>query len=370
MEDISPATTHSLFTEEWNTTSAGLGGGGGGLTIDPFPLQFLTFAQTLLPIYHPTLLCIGTIGNVMTVVIMKRLTSDDSTINIYFTAIAVVDLIFLWSIVPNQIVHFNLGYDFKTVHGFVCKIITWLYTGGGTVSCWYLVCMTVHRAMSVVWPHRVNVLCTRRTVLIMLSAVTVIIALLYSHYLVGYDVVTLDNGVTYKCSLETDDYIHFHTNVFVYVELLVYCVVPFIVLVIANGVLTWKLVASAKKANLNLSEGSSGQARSREKAANSVTLTVMAVSLTFLVLTLPSSLNFIINYLYFTGHTQGSGSREIVALASSIVCTLLTHTNHAVNFYLYCLTGRRFREEFLKVLCCGRGGRRLCALSWKETASG
>ena len=35
------------------------------------------------------------------------------------------------------------------------------------------------------------------------------------------------------------------------------------------------------------------------------------------------------------------------------VCFLLMYVNHAVNFYLYCLTGKRFRKELAAMLACG-----------------
>jgi len=41
-------------------------------------------------------------------------------------------------------------------------------------------------------------------------------------------------------------------------------------------------------------------------------------------------------------------------LLIKIICFLLMYTNHAVNFYLYCLTGRRFRKELASMLSCGR----------------
>ena len=35
------------------------------------------------------------------------------------------------------------------------------------------------------------------------------------------------------------------------------------------------------------------------------------------------------------------------------VCFLLMYLNHAINFYLYCLTGKRFRKELAAMLNCG-----------------
>ena len=36
------------------------------------------------------------------------------------------------------------------------------------------------------------------------------------------------------------------------------------------------------------------------------------------------------------------------------VCFLLMYLNHAINFYLYCLTGKRFRRELAAMLDCGQ----------------
>jgi len=35
------------------------------------------------------------------------------------------------------------------------------------------------------------------------------------------------------------------------------------------------------------------------------------------------------------------------------ICFLLMYVNHAINFYLYCLTGKRFRRELAAMLNCG-----------------
>ena len=49
------------------------------------------------------------------------------------------------------------------------------------------------------------------------------------------------------------------------------------------------------------------------------------------------------------------------------VCFLLVYVNHAINFYLYCLTGKRFRKELAAMLSCDRI-RLLCARCEDDTA--
>ncbi|XP_076449118.1 uncharacterized protein LOC143285606 [Babylonia areolata] len=307
----------------------------------------------------PVILVLGVFGNVMTIVIMRRIKSDDSTINIYFTAIAVMDTVYLCNSTLEHWTWHQFRFGLSSTHSVVCKVLTWLYTGGSTISCWYLVCMTVHRAISVVWPHRVNLLCTRRTVLLLLAGITVFFAVLYSHYLIGFETVHYASDNNYWCTVryDNDAYIFFIENVFTYIELSFYCLLPFIFLLTSNIILIWKLTVSVKAADKHLTQGDSDQVQAHRKAANSVTLTVVAVSVAFVVLTLPTSINFMRNYFgrFRSALTSYERATEFFIDA---VTGLLGHANHAVNFYLYCLTGRRFREEFIKVLCCGRNRRR------------
>ncbi|XP_076437035.1 uncharacterized protein LOC143276430 [Babylonia areolata] len=320
---------------------------------------------------HPLILFLGIFGNVMTIVIMRRVKSDDSTttISIYFTAIAIADTIVLCTLTLDEWTQNQFSFEVRSIHEVVCKINTWLYTGSGTMSCWYLVCMTIHRAISIVWPHRVNLLCTRRIVFRLLGGITVFFAALYSHYIIGFERVFLANHGRYKCSIKPENvqYTYFLVNVFVYIELVVYCLVPFFFLVASNSVLVWKLTESVKVAGKHLPThgggggggGGTDQGQGHRKAAaSSVTLTVVAVSVAFVALTLPASINFIVNFLAIH-HGRMTGYKRAMTSFVNAVTRVLMHVNHAVNFYLYCLTGRRFREEFVNVMRCdGGGGRR------------
>ena len=51
-------------------------------------------------------------------------------------------------------------------------------------------------------------------------------------------------------------YIKFVLDVFVYVELVIYCLLPFVCLVLANGVLVWKLTTSLRQIRHSLTKGS------------------------------------------------------------------------------------------------------------------
>ena len=226
------------------------------VSLDSLPLyQISNLLWTLCP---PVIFLLGVFGNVMTLVIMRRMMSSDTdsaTFPLYFASMASVDLIYLFTMVLPEWVSLTFQYRLLEQHRVVCKVFTWLYTGTGTVGCWYIVLLSLHRAVSLVWPHRVNVMCTRRVVVVLLLTVTVVLAAVYSHYLYGFDLLDPSLDTSRGCLMEDEAYIQFVVEVFVYVELVIYCLLPFVCLVLANGVLVWKLSSSVRQARHSLATG-------------------------------------------------------------------------------------------------------------------
>ena len=320
-------------------------------------LVLYRIASALWSICSPIIILLGTFGNVMTLVIMRRMTSSESSLNVYFTSLAVVDLIVLFTASLPEWLNVKIGFRLQDTGTVSCKLFTWSSTGAGTMGSWFLVCLTLHRASAVVWPHRVNFLCTRRRVTGLIVGVAAFIATLYSHYIVGFDIVNVSNAstttTTMKCLMASPGYVHFVRDVFVYVEVAVYSLLPFACLVLGNGVLVWKLSVSLSEARKNLTAGRAERVSARRgRAAKSVTLTVIVVSLTFVVLTLPVSFDYILSYIA-REFLEVTGNEYAKVQLFYTVSVLLADCNSAVNFYLYCLTGRRFREEFLRVFGCG-----------------
>ena len=76
--------------------------------------------------------------------------------------------------------------------------------------------------------------------------------------------------------------------------------------------------------------------------------------MTFLTLTLPVSVFYVLSYVA-KEYNEVEGQEYAKLYFFYTLTYILADCNSAVNFYLYCLTGRRFREEFLQViLCCKR----------------
>ena len=82
-----------------------------------------------------------------------------------------------------------------------------------------------------------------------------------------------------------------------------------------------------------------------------ITVMLLAVSFTFLLLTSPVVIVLLYEGYYLLPSSNVEKARS--HLVHAVVDNLM-YTNHAINFLLYCLSGRRFRRELGKLLSrCG-----------------
>ena len=277
------------------------------LDISSLPLtKQIVWARTIL-LFVAVLL--GVFGNVMTIIIVSwfRAASSSSAMDPYFMVLAVTDLcVVTIGILPSWI-HSATGFYVARTHDVVCKGATFLLNVGVASSAWILVAMTIQRAVSVAWPHRVNVLCTPRRSWWVILTIVVFFSLAYSHMLYGVGVVP---SAGYACIMTLQSYALFMLNVWVNIDMFLFSLLPFACLFLSNSVLVLKLRRSVKDAGDQLTTTDTQQA-SRERKANSVTLTAIVVSAVFIVLTSPQA---IYNTLSFKNTNTETGNVDDLAL--------------------------------------------------------
>ena len=291
------------------------------------------------------ILLLGTFGNVMIVIILRRLQSGWSAMNVYLTALALSDTAMLYSVALPTWSRKVIAYDVYASHVVVCKLAFWVMNTAATLSAWLLVALTVQRAASVVWPHRVNALCTRHKSVVIIVVMTTVCGLLHSHTLYGFGLVKIENGATARCTFSSTVYQELFVRVLVKVNMFVYSVLPCVCLILSNSVLVWKLAVATKQATERFSAGREDQKDGRRKKASSVTITIIIVSVAFVVITVP--------FMIYSNLFYGYAPSDIHFFLYDFFF-VIGLSNFAWNFYLYCLSGSRFREEFKKIMfsCC------------------
>ena len=87
-----------------------------------------------------------------------------------------------------------------------------------------------------------------------------------------------------------------------------------------------------------------------KSAENQLTIMLLLVTVLFTVLLIPTYIRFI----YLTSVKSDTPSK----FARSVFLFQLTYklyvTNNGINFFLYCISGKKFRNDLKEILCCGR----------------
>ena len=160
------------------------------------------------------------------------------------------------------------------------------------------------------------------------------------------------NGTSKFCLtlIDDDDALSVYAvYVFPWIDLVVSSFLPSSLLLVGNVLLATTVTRSARLARRLTAAPTGSDRRSdvREKAASSLTVTLMSVSVTYLCLTLPVSIFIVLQPYVAWGDSRRHAWSELVwALVN-----LMWYCNSTVNFYLYCLTGTRFRAQCKRLLC-------------------
>ena len=121
-------------------------------------------AMTLWKVCPPVILLLGTFGNCMTLVILHTMPRGGSSgsMSLFFAALAVSDLALLYTGLLRQWLYRTVTLDVRELHNVICKIHVFVVYLSTMTSAWFLVAMTMQRVVSVLLPHRVGLLSTRR----------------------------------------------------------------------------------------------------------------------------------------------------------------------------------------------------------------
>ncbi|KAL8590287.1 hypothetical protein ACOMHN_006403 [Nucella lapillus] len=302
----------------------------------------------------PFILVLGTLGNLMILWVLGVKSGASSySMPIYFRALAVSDLVLLYTGLLRNWVKYLAHLDVRDMHSAVCKIHIFLVYVTSMTSAWFLVMMTTQRAISVVWPHKLRQLHSRKTASISVAVIVVIICLFNAHQLYGYEVRYYPDYGQYYCDYLDPDYEHFARGPWPWVDMCLASLLPFAFLLTSNSLLMWKVTSSIRDVRKLTNTGHKSQevASHRQKQSTSLNVTLIFLSAMFFLLTSPVCVFLILDhYFHFDLVSTGDPGHVAASTLGWGVTNLLLYTNSAINFYLYFLTGSRFRAQVWQCL--------------------
>ena len=299
-----------------------------------------TALDILLKFVYPTLIAVGVIANILTLLVVTRPRSRRQSTSLYLTVLAVCDIFVL---VLDFINNYPKGFDVNLIaqSHTVCVLYRWLFSVCFMYSAWVVVLLTVERALIVWFPLHAKTKFTRAVIKRVLGGVLFVSGVYNVYNLFAW------RGADDECDF-ADGWEDFHANQNMFVTFAAYSYVPSAILIVANCLIIYRLRQMSKMRS-DMQEGVSQSKAPGTDDMTKITITVLAISFSFLIFTVPVSIYYIIQY-----STEQHIDMTLIMALLEVIFLLLVLTNHSVNFGLYILTSKSFRQDFLTLLPCQR----------------
>ncbi|CAG2212155.1 probable G-protein coupled receptor B0563.6 [Mytilus edulis] len=295
--------------------------------------------------YYLYVLCaLGIPGSacaLITICRMKPLTSS----SVYMAMLSLVDAM---NLVFKLLYLLLTLYDVRLFDN-GCRTMFFIGTFLMHYSNWLLVSMTIERFIAIWFPLQVTKLCTKRRAFInMIVLAIILMALNFQFY---WTTVELPHKVyVWQCSF-MDEYVHFITKVWYWIDGAAYSIVPFILLLIFNTMIILGIKMASSKQRMLTNKIDKTQNTDKIKHQQQITIMLVSISVVFIILTMPNCAFFIMQDYW--DYTKDVHTYAQYFLVYNIVF-FLSDLNHAINFYMYFLSGRKFRTMFINMICCCR----------------
>ena len=288
----------------------------------------------------PIIFAIGVSGNIFVLLVMRRRRMSGTTTSVYLRLMAVADLCVLVGMIPEW-VEAMYDFEFKELSPVTCKLEKFvLYTVSDT-AIWILVVFSLDRFHALVFPFSKLEICQPNRAKFNALGVFVCACLKNLHVFwtrgamyrkEGNETIFIEN-----CGMPTEAYAYFEKYIRPWIIFALVNALPFCILLFCNVFIIRVLVSVRRMQNHQ------AVVTSKDKTLIQMSLMCLSASFCFLVCMTPTII-LLIGKPYW--------SKNDSYWVAKAINNQLTYVNHSANFFLYCLTGKRFRRELIAVLRC------------------
>ena len=272
----------------------------------------------------------GTIGNVLSVPVMMKKKNRKYATSWFITIVSFSDTLFLFSTIPWGIIY---HYSYETVDISVyarCTLDYFTYYFSFEYSAWMLVLMAIERFISVVYPTKAKSIATPRKAKQICLLLALILGAINLYHLTNHEVVDW-NGISY-CEIRPE-HTYVMNNVWTIVDAVIYCYLPSLLMFTFNGIIIYHMWSAKSQSVLN-------EPSTISKSFSRVTRMLLSVSFFFICTTLPVETMFIVL-------SRSESHNKSVYACLDVLMVL----NHSANFYLYCVSTKKFRQDLKNMYC-------------------
>ncbi|UJR28999.1 hypothetical protein I4U23_010217 [Adineta vaga] len=299
---------------------------------------------------YPFLLGIGTVGNLLSIIVLIQMRQH--SVYRYLTFMAIADTVLLYiGLLRDLLLSSNFHIHIQGT--LLCKLHVFFFYNTLHLSSWFRCCLNLDRYVAVKFPIYTSKWCRTRQASINSTIVFAVLSLSNIHLLIfvqGDDnhqqqklfnsTGSTVNPFQYQQCYLHPDYVHFFEHIYTWIDMFLVTIIPFIFIILCN-------LTVINRVFLVSGPNRKSEIVSRSKATNrlrSLCLMMICSSFVFVATTLPVTA-FIIDLLSHKASLDDMRCRRI----QWTVYNILMYFNYA-SILSYCLSGTEFRHVLMKTI--------------------
>ena len=309
--------------------------------------RMFDFSRKLWMFVGPAIILVGTVGNVLTLFTITNRRIRKNSFDVYLGALAIADTASLYVSTLNSWLFFGFDIDIMLTT-ISCKILGFLHHVCMMWSSLLVAALSTDKMLCICFPQKREQLSTPKSAMIVISFSLCFVIMINVHELYGFTLIAVKNATV--CGYIDTSYSTFYDVYFTWVDTSVYLILPTIVIIVTNILTVRVVINSTKRVRHAMNIPA---ARNRIRNQRQMIFMAVAVSVAFLLLTSPFGILTIIRPYVFNASEVFYPKSNIEIIVTTITA-ILASLNSAINFFLYFISGSRFREDLKAACCCGR----------------
>lgn len=272
------------------------------------------------------------LGNTLIIIVMSRKQNRNSSTSVFFTALAVSDTSIAVSVSLERWLHWIFGISLYGISPYLTKMKIICTYANIQISSWMLVCITMERALSIAIPYKIKELSTKTRARVLVCAVCAItIGLNTCGFTLIVDVhFDESRGIIWDKKVDNGD------TIIAWMDFTVSFCIPIGLIIIGSVYIVIHLLRISIQKHAT-----------RNSRNSSVTKTILAANIVFVATMSP----FVFLHLIYPSVNDVDISLYLFWTLSEIFM-FLSDSNAALNFFVYVLSGSRFRKDVKQLLGC------------------
>lgn len=293
----------------------------------------------------PLIFLIGTIGNIVIILVMYRMKFWKKITYGFLVFLAISDTLVLCIGLSREWIKQSFEYDIRDISDFGCKFFVFSIYFSMHISSWTLVCITIERFLKTRDPFRNHCLNVSRILKFIYLVVIMLSIGLDTPLIVTNGLVLTEHGLV--CNNTSQEYYIYEEKYFVFLDFIWLSLLPFICMLIMN-IFVGKTIRNSIRRRQQFIPDEGNKAR-HVNTNKRLTRMLFWTSVYFLITTLPISTHFIVDSFLSSTSTPSKHTTAGLVLSKAILYSF-QFSNYSVNLYIYIKVKPSFRR-FLPGCC-------------------